>query len=226
MLGLRKQEKNQVIGFFLVFLIISIASTIGRSIAMTLLIGNLGIESLPIMFILVDGMVFFGSMIYAKYTARTPSIKIFQILILIFALFTGCMRFVFFLGIPWVFGVFFVGYFLTFILVSIHSGSFVATYLTSIQLKRLSSLIYSGVQIGNMLGGILLVFLLGFFSPEWLLLAVPFFALLSLLGVRWVGKMTAPIFSHSPAPKKKSAWQNTKETFNFTLTFPLMRFCF
>jgi len=68
LLSINPNERDGVLYFFLVMLVFSFGASFARSIGMTLLIGELGGDKLPITFIFIDTLVMMGSLVYAHYT--------------------------------------------------------------------------------------------------------------------------------------------------------------
>jgi len=197
LLSIKPNEWDGVLYFFLVLLIFSFGASFARSIGMTLLVQNLGGDKLPVMFILIDLAVMIGSLTYAHYTKKFSGITILGFFLLATAGFSIIVQFLFFLmatthlNLRWVYGFFFVGFLFFYILISIHTGSVIASYFTAVQVKRLTAVINSGIPIGGALGGSSLVILLNVFhfQPQQLVIVLGWaclgaFALLHLINAR------------------------------------------
>lgn len=197
LLSIKPNEWDGVLYFFLVLLIFSFGASFARSIGMTLLVQNLGGDKLPVMFILIDLAVMVGSLIYAHHTRKFSGIAILGFFFLATAVFSIVVQFLFFLmavanlNFQWVYGFFFVGFLFFYILISIHSGSVIASYFTAVQVKRLTAVINSGIPIGGTLGGSSLIILLNVFhfQPQQLIIILGWaclgaFALLHLINTR------------------------------------------
>ncbi len=196
LLSIKPNEQDGVLFFFLVLLVFSFGASFARSISMTLLVGELGGDSLPIMFIFTDLSVMVGSMLYAYYTKKFSGLDILGFFLLSTALFSIVAQFLFLLMIywgtlRWVYGFFFVGFFFFHILISIHTGSVVASYFTAVQVKRVTLVINAGIPIGGALGGSVLFVLLRIFhfQPQQLIVILGVaclgaFGLLSIINAR------------------------------------------
>jgi ATP/ADP translocase len=201
LLAVNPDEWAGVLYFFCVLLMFSFGATFARSIGMTLLIENLGGDILPFIFILIDLSVMVGSLLYAHYTNKFSGLAILGFFLISTALFSviAQLLFIFTLywwsGQNWIYGVFFVGFFFFYILISIHIGSVVASYFTAVQIKRLMSVINTGLPIGGVLGGTTLVVLLSYFKvqPQLLImvLGVACLGAFGLLGI--INKHLTPI---------------------------------
>ncbi|MDM8565825.1 hypothetical protein QUF74_09240 [Candidatus Halobeggiatoa sp. HSG11] len=166
LLSIKPNERDGVFYFFLVLLVFSFGASFARSIGMTLLVGEMGGETLPLMFVFIDLSVMAGSPIYAHYTKRASGLEILGFFLIATAVFSIIAQLLFilkdnwWLEQDWVYGLFFVGFFFFYILVNIHISSFVASYFTAVQVKRVTPIINAGFPIGGVLGGsTLLVFL-------------------------------------------------------------------
>lgn len=153
-LSIRPNERDGVFYFFLVSLVFSFGASFARSIGMTLLVGKLGGDKLPLMFILIDLAVMVGSLVYAHYTKKFSGLKILGFFLLSTAIFSIIAQLLFVLTKQnWVYGFFFVGFFFFYILISIHTTSVVASYFTAHQVKRVTPVVNAGIPIGGALGG-------------------------------------------------------------------------
>jgi len=164
-LSIRPNERDGVFYFFLVSLVFSFGASFARSIGMTLLVGKLGGDKLPLMFILIDLAVMVGSLVYAHYTKKFSGLKILGFFLLSTAIFSIIAQLLFVLTKQnWVYGFFFVGFFFFYILISIHTTSVVASYFTAHQVKRVTPVVNAGIPIGGALGGGTLFVLLSVFQ--------------------------------------------------------------
>lgn len=182
-LPIKPNEWKGVTYFFLVLFMFSLSAGFARSVGITLLIQNLGGETLPILFICIDLAVMVGSMIYAHYTYRVNSLKILRFFFIATALFSVAAQILFLLAnywpdpLRWVYGLFFVGFSFFYILIYIHMSSVIASYFTAVQTKRVTSIINTGIPLGGMLGGGILIIALNVFNIQLdLLIIVPSFA--------------------------------------------------
>ena len=78
LLSIKPNEWESVLYFFLVLLIFSFGASFARSIGMVLLIGKLGGDTLPVMYILTDFSVMVGSIGYAHYSNKFSGLSIFK----------------------------------------------------------------------------------------------------------------------------------------------------
>ncbi len=186
LLSIKPNERDGVFYFFLVLLVFSFGASFARSVGMTLLIGEMGGKTLPLMFVFIDLSVMVGSPVYAHYTKKSSGLAILGFFFLATAVFSILAQLLFilkdnwWLGQDWVYGLFFVGFFFFYILISIHISSFVASYFTAVQVKRVTPIINAGFPIGGALGGSTLLVLLSVFhiQPQ---------NLVAILGVSCIG---------------------------------------
>jgi ATP/ADP translocase/HEAT repeat protein len=175
LLSIRPNERDGVFYFFLVSLVFSFGASFARSIGMTLLVGKLGGDKLPLMFILIDLAVMVGSLVYAHYTKKFSGLNILGFFLLSTAIFSIIAQLLFVLTTQnWVYGFFFVGFFFFYILISIHITSVVASYFTAHQVKRITPVVNAGIPIGGALGGTTLFVLLKVFQfePQYLIVVL------------------------------------------------------
>lgn len=211
LLAVNPDEWPVVLYFFFVLLMFAFGATFARSIGMTLLIEKLGGDILPFIFILIDLSVMVGSLLYAYYTNKFSGLAILGFFLLSMALFSIIAQLLFIFtfywwpGENWIYGVFFVGFFFFYILISIHIGSVVASYFTAVQIKRLMSVINTGLPIGGVLGGTTLVVLLSYFQVQpQLLIMVLGVACLGAFGVLGIIKKNlTPVRASTTASKSQ-----------------------
>ncbi len=212
LLAVNPDEWPGVLYFFFVLLMFSFGATFARSIGMTLLIEKLGGDTLPFIFILIDLSVMVGSLLYAHYTNKFSGLAILGFFLLSTALFSVIAQLLFIFtfywwpGQNWLYGVFFVGFFFFYILISIHIGSVVASYFTAVQIKRLMSVINTGLPIGGALGGTTLVILLSYFKvqPHLLIIVLGIACLgaFGLLGI--INKKLTPVRAGTTTKKSSN----------------------
>jgi len=152
-LDIRHSERSGTLQLFFITALFSISASIGRSIGMTLLVGHAGEAILPSMFMVVDVCVMFGSVVYASLTRTHTSSAILGYFLLAFILLNGLFAGLFYISSAWVFSTFFVLFSTLQILIFVHLSSFIASYFSAIQLRRLFPVILAGISIGGSVGG-------------------------------------------------------------------------
>ncbi|MDM8569030.1 hypothetical protein QUF50_05910, partial [Thiotrichales bacterium HSG1] len=199
LLSIKPNERDGVFYFFLVLLVFSFGASFARSIGMTLLVGEMGGKTLPLMFVFIDLSVMAGSPIYAHYTKKISGLDILGFFLLATAIFSIFAQLLFilkdnwWLEQDWVYGLFFVGFFFFYILINIHISSFVASYFTAVQVKRVTPIINAGFPIGGALGGSTLLILLSVFHIQPQNLVVILGA--SCIGAYWLLRVINARFS-------------------------------
>lgn len=202
--SIKPNEWEAVTYFFLIILVLSLGFSISRSIGMTLLVEYLGPDVLPKAFILIDLSAMLSLFGYAHYTKTRSAISILGFLMLFAMSFSVIAGVLFTFDYAWVYGLFFIGFFLIYILITIHITSVVAEYFSAVQLKRVTGFINSGFPIGGALGGGVLILLLQFISPHWLVFVLGIVCGIGLLLVRRVNMRLSPIRSgHSSSTQKR-----------------------
>jgi ATP/ADP translocase len=193
LLSIKPSEQQEIFYLFMTLLVFSVGASFARSIGMTLLVENLGGEKLPLMFIFIDLSVMMGSMLYARYTNKFSGLNILGFFLLSTALFSVIAQLLCTLTTywwpqqNWVYGFFFVGFYFFYILISIHTGSVVASYFTAVEARRVTPIINAGIPIGGALGGGILIVLLNVFQfhPQQLILVLA----LACLGAFWLARI-------------------------------------
>lgn len=231
--SIKPNEWEGVLYFFFVLLIFSFGASFARSIGMSLLVGNLGGENLPIIFISIELSVMFGSLIYAHYTKKVTGLSILGFFFLSTAVFSIVVQILFLfnelfnLNFNWIYGFFFVGFYFFYILISIHVGTVVASYFTAVQVKRVMALINAGMPIGGAIGGSTLVALLGLFEfqPQRLLFILGLACLSSFGMLNLIRTRLTPVRASIPEFKTgRNPFRELVGTFKYVISSKLMIF--
>jgi AAA family ATP:ADP antiporter len=180
LLLIRQGERSNVLYFLFFFLLVSAGMAIGRSTADALFLKRLGIEYLPLMYMLQGVMLAATSMLYAAFADRVPAEKFFT------ALFTTIIVLVF---CSWmvmssstgtlVYPVYYIIYEVASELLLVHAALYMNQNMDTIQAKRLTPLVFAGAQAGTIIGGLFLVIAAPVFGTRNLLL---FWCLLLVAG--------------------------------------------
>jgi ATP/ADP translocase len=221
--SIHSSEWQGVLYFFFVVLAFSFGSSIARSIALTLLVEHLGSETLPQAFILIDSAAFLGFIAYSHYTRHHSESGILGVMLLLGIGFSLVAQFLFLLPYAWVFGFFFVGFFLVYVFISIHLGSVVGAYFTAVQVKRLTGFINAGLPIGGALGGLVLMLLLQFLPPQALVIFLALAYGAAYLLLRRLGHVLAPVRSaRDVTQRQRPLLQELRGTLAYLLHSPLL----
>ncbi len=226
MFPIKPNERLAVGYFFSVMLLFSFGASISRSVGMTLLIEHLGGHVLPHVFMIIDTLAMFAFFAYAHYSKRLPELQLLTFLFSISSVFIVITWHLFDLDLKWVYGLFFVGFFLSYILITIHLATVVAAYFTSVQLKRVTSLINTGLPIGGALGGASLLGLLQLIpDPGWLLSLTALAYVLALILLKKINHHLTPVRSaHNRFSQGRSAMQELKSASSYILHSRLMSY--
>lgn len=161
--GLKKQlliqegETGNVVYFLAVFLLIGSGMAIGRGTADALFLKRLGIEYLPMMYMIQSLLLAVVSLVYAAFADRIIAEKfcriIFSILtLLVFASWVAMSRSAGSLVYP----LYYLLYEVASEILLVHTALYMNQNMTTMQAKRLAPLLYAGSQMGIILGGLLL----------------------------------------------------------------------
>lgn len=182
MISINSNERWAVIYFFVLMLVFSFGTSITRSLAMTLLVQHMGGEVLPYIFIMIDGIAMFAFFAYANYSKKIAELRLLSILFMVAILYLSSLLIcIHVFEFVWLYAAIFVGFFICFIMITTHMGTFFAAYFTTVQLKRVTYVINLGLPIGGMLGGASLVLLLQYISEPESLMALTVLAYIMAL---------------------------------------------
>ena len=157
LLLIRANERGTVVYFFILFVLIGIGLAIGRSTADALFLKRFGIEYLPVMYLILSIVLMVFSTLYAAFSDRFSPEKMFRIIYGSVGILLVCnWLFISFaesnLGYP----VYFLIYEASSEILLVHASLYLGKNLEVQQLKRISSVIFSGAQIGIIVGGLFL----------------------------------------------------------------------
>ncbi|MDH3980269.1 MAG: MFS transporter [Gammaproteobacteria bacterium] len=161
--GLKKQlliqegETGNVVYFLAVFLLVGSGMAIGRGTADALFLKRLGIEYLPMMYMIQSLLLAAVSLVYAAFADRIIAEKfcriIFSVLtLLVFASWVAMSR----SDGSLVYPLYYLLYEIASEILLVHAALYMSQNMTTMQAKRLAPLLYAGSQMGIILGGLLL----------------------------------------------------------------------
>jgi HEAT repeat protein len=229
-LFLIEEDEVGTVSYFLVFLIIvGFGMALGNASANALFLKRYGIDYLPLIYLVQGFACFVASLLYTSIADVISAERMFKILFGMLA----TLVLVFWILIlqdpdPVLFPVYFLFYEVNSEILLIHSALYLNQNLNTLQAKRLSPIIFSGQQIGIILGGLFLTA----FAPVigtanilmvWFVLLLLSF---SLVAFRHKLKGTSPYFR----PARKSAHRlqhmtmQIKQGFRFAVTSELLRY--
>ena len=221
-------ERGNVLYFLMFFMLVSAGMAIGRSTADALFLKRLGIEYLPLMYIIQGMMLAAVSMVYAAFADRIPAEKFFRALfavlvMLVFASWTAMSA----SSSPLVYPAYYLVYEVASEILLIHAALYMNQNMTTIQTKRLAPLVYAGAQVGTIIGGLLLVVAVPAFGARNLLLLWCALLLLGaiVINVRHKRHGTS---THFRTPKKsrhlmKDCIEQVQQGIKFTYRSSLLR---
>jgi len=159
LLLIREGERDNVAYFLLFFLLVSAGMAVGRGTADALFLKRLGIEYLPVMYMVQSLLLAAVSIVYAAYADRIPAEKFFRLLfITLGTTVLVCWLLISITASDLVYPVYYMVYEVASEVLLVHAALYMSQNMNTLQAKRLSPLFYAGAQAGTVLGGMLLVF--------------------------------------------------------------------
>ena len=152
-------ERGNVLYFLLFFMLVSAGMAIGRSSADALFLKRLGIEYLPVMYIIQSLLLATVSMVYTAFADRIPAEQFFRNLFsVLIVLILGSWFVIHTSGSTLIYPVYYLIYEVSSELLLVHAALYMNQNMTTLQAKRLAPLVYAGAQIGTIIGGLTLLF--------------------------------------------------------------------
>jgi len=159
LLLIRAGERDNVAYFLLFFLLVSAGMAVGRGTADALFLKRLGIEYLPMMYLVQSVLLAAVSIVYAAFADRIPAERFFRLLfVTLGTLVLGCWLIMSFASGNLVYPAYYLVYEVASEVLLVHAALYMNQNMHTLQAKRLSPLFYAGAQTGTILGGLLLVY--------------------------------------------------------------------
>ncbi|HAJ92021.1 MAG TPA: hypothetical protein DCO71_05305 [Gammaproteobacteria bacterium] len=164
-------ERGNVLYFLFFFMLVSAGMAIGRSTADALFLKRLGIEYLPLMYIVQSMLLAAVSMVYAAFADRIPAEKFFRalfatLIVLVLASWFAMSA----SNNTLIYPAYYLIYEVASEVLLVHAALYMNQNMNTMQAKRLTPLIYAGAQLGTIAGGLLLVVAAPVFGTQNLLL--------------------------------------------------------
>ncbi len=154
---IREGETAKVAYFLSVFLLIGAGMAIGRGTADALFLKRLGIEFLPVMYMIQSLMLAVVSLVYTAFADRVLAEKFFRVIFSILTLLVFASWIVMTRSTDsTIYPVYYLIYEIASEILLVHAALYMGQNMTTMQAKRLAPLVYAGSQIGVILGGLLL----------------------------------------------------------------------
>lgn len=221
-------ERGKVLYFLMFFMLVSTGMAIGRSTADALFLKRLGIEYLPLMYIIQGMMLAAVSMVYAAFADRIPAEKFFRalfavLILLVFASWAAMSA----SSSPLAYPAYYLVYEVTSEILLVHAALYMNQNMTTIQAKRLAPLVYAGAQVGTIIGGLLLVVAAPAFGARNLLLLWCALLLTGAIAINIRHKRHGTS-THFRSPKKsrhllKDCLEQVQQGIKFTYRSSLLR---
>jgi hypothetical protein len=156
---IRKGESGSVVYFLCFFLLVSTGMAIGRGSADALFLKRLGIEYLPLMYMIQAVLLAITSLAYAAFADRIIAEKFFRIIFTTLALLVLASWVAMSLsGSTLIYPVYYLVYEVASEILLVHAALYMNQNMTTLQAKRLAPLVFAGAQTGAIIGGLLLAF--------------------------------------------------------------------
>ncbi len=199
---IRPDELRLVAHFAMVFLVLGVGLALGRGTADALFFKRYGIEHLPMMYGVLSIVFAFTSLAYAALADRLASERFFNILLIAMAaVLLVCWLMMHFAASETVYPLYFVIYEVASELLPLHGALYLSQNLETLQLKRLSPLIFAAGQVGTIVGGIALALAVDALGVDRIVLL---WAVLAVSTIPIIGRYhrrcgMSPFFYPSPA---------------------------
>ena len=151
-------EGGNVLYFLLFFMLVSAGMAIGRSSADALFLKRLGIEYLPIMYMVQSLMLAAVSLVYTAFADRIPAERFFRSLFgILIIMILGSWFVIQTSASTLVYPAYYLIYEVSSELLLVHATLYLNQNMTTLQAKRLAPLVFAGAQTGTIMGGLTLV---------------------------------------------------------------------
>ena len=221
-------EGGNVLYFLFFFMLVSAGMAIGRSTADALFLKRLGVEYLPLMYIIQSLLLAAVSMVYAAFADRVPAEKFFRALFsILLVLVLGTWLVMTASGNPLVYPAYYLIYEVASELLLVHATLYMSQNMNTLQAKRLMPLVFAGAQVGTITGGLVLVLATPLFGTQNLLLL---WCALLITGsvILAIRHRRHGASAHFRAPKKsrnllRDCVEQVHQGIKFTYTYSLLR---
>ena len=159
LLLVREGESASVLYFLSFFLLVSAGMAIGRGSADALFLKRLGIEYLPLMYMIQALLLAMVCLMYAAFADRIIAEKFFRIIfatlaLLVFASWAAMSL----SNSTLIYPLYYLTYEVASEILLVHAALYMNQNMTTLQAKRLAPLVFAGAQTGAIIGGLLLAF--------------------------------------------------------------------
>jgi hypothetical protein len=159
LLLIREGERNNVAYFLVFFLLVSAGMAVGRGTADALFLKRLGIEYMPLMYMVQSLLLAAVSLVYAAYADRMPAEKFFRLVFMTLGVTVlGCWLLISTTASSLIYPVYYMVYEVASEVLLVHAALYMSQNMNTLQAKRLSPLFFAGAQTGSVLGSMLLIF--------------------------------------------------------------------
>ena len=154
---IKEDETGTVLYFLIFFLVIGFGMALGHATSNALFLKRYGIDYLPLVYLVQGSACFIAMVIYASIADLISAEHFFKILFTILAsLVMGFWTLISLDTDPLVFPAYFLFYEVISEILLVHCALYLNQNINTLQAKRLSPIIFAGLQIGTVLGGVFL----------------------------------------------------------------------
>lgn len=150
-------ERSNVLYFLFFFLLVSAGMAIGRSSADALFFKRVGIEYLPLMYIIQSLILAAVSLVYTAFADLIPAERFFRNLFgVLITLILGSWVVIHSSETTLIYPAYYLIYEVSSEVLLVHAALYMNQNMTTLQAKRLAPLVYAGAQVGTIIGGLTL----------------------------------------------------------------------
>ena len=154
---IKEGEVSTIFYFITFFLVIGFSMALANATANALFLKRFGIDYLPLVYLAQGGAFFITMLLYASIADLISAERFFKVLFaLLAALVLGFWTMISLNTEPLLFPIYFLFCEIVADLLLIHSALYLNQNINTLQAKRLSPIIFAGLQIGTVLGGLFL----------------------------------------------------------------------
>ena len=154
-----KPSEGKTVSFFILFFsLLGAGLAVGKGSADALFLKRYGVEYFPYVYMVLSVALAVSSTVYAAYVDRISSERFFRmIFVIMVAILVATTLFIQLFDSELIFPVYYMIYAIASELLLVHCAMYIGQNFTTLQSKRLTSLIFAGYQVGMVAGGLILI---------------------------------------------------------------------
>lgn len=226
---IREEEREPLLYFLLIFLLIGTGIALGRGSANALFLKRYGVAYLPLMFMFLGVALALSSTIYAAIADRFSPERLFTFLLLLLTLLLfGNRVLMSYTSVTLAYPLYFLLFEIASEVLIMHVMLYFSNNFDSSQLKRLLPLTLAGVLLGEILGGFLLTVIANSWGMKSVMLVWGALALAALVLIQWRHRRlgVSPFFTPSKrgGNEFRRAVDQLRQGIKFTRSSLLLRY--